>query len=85
SAMIVHLVAAGVWLGGLALLVLLAGRLGARLTDAAERFSVLALACYGALAASGIASALVRLSAPLDLVTTAYGWILVLKTVLLVL
>ncbi|MGP5672886.1 cytochrome c oxidase assembly protein [Brachybacterium alimentarium] len=85
SAMIVHLVAAGVWLGGLALLVLIAGRLGARLGDAAERFSVLALACYGALAASGIASALVRLSAPLDLVTTAYGWMLVLKTMLLVL
>lgn len=85
SAMIVHLVAAGVWLGGLALLVLVAGRLGARLRDVAERFSVLALACYGALAASGIASALVRLSAPLDLVTTAYGWMLVLKTVLLVL
>ncbi|APX31857.1 hypothetical protein BH708_03000 [Brachybacterium sp. P6-10-X1] len=85
SAMIVHLVAAGVWLGGLVLLVLLAGRLGARLGDAAERFSVLALACYGALAASGVASALVRLSAPLDLVTTAYGWMLVLKTALLVL
>lgn len=85
SAMIVHLVAAGVWLGGLVLLVLVAGRLGPRLGDAAERFSVLALACYGALAASGIASALVRLSAPADLVTTAYGWMLVLKTALLVL
>lgn len=85
SAMIVHLVAAGVWLGGLALLVLVARRLGARLGDAAERFSALALACYGALAASGIASALVRLSAPVDLVTTAYGWMLVLKTVLLLL
>jgi len=85
SAMIVHLVAAGVWLGGLVLLVLLAGRLGPRLADAAERFSVLALACYGALVASGIASALVRLSTPADLVTSAYGWMIVLKTVLLVL
>ncbi|MEV0923233.1 cytochrome c oxidase assembly protein [Brachybacterium paraconglomeratum] len=85
SAMIVHLVAAGVWLGGLALLVLLSGRLGAKLPAAAERFSALALACYGALVLSGIASALVRFSSPVDLFTSAYGWMIVAKTVLLIL
>lgn len=85
SSMIVHLVAAGIWLGGLALLLVLASRLGPALADAAERFSVLALACYGALTVSGIVSAVVRLSAPMDVVTTAYGWMILLKTILLVL
>lgn len=53
SAMIVHLVAAGVWLGGLALLVLLSGRLGAKLPAAAERFSALHLPATARLSSAG--------------------------------
>ena len=78
----VHLVAAGVWLGGLPALALLLSSaraprgLAAR---AAARFSALGVACVAALLASGIVNSWMLLSTPRDLIATDYGQLLFLK------
>lgn len=78
-----HVVAASLWVGGLAALVWHGRRLGEHLPLAARRFSRLALWCWLVMAASGVINALVRV--PLaDLVTSAYGALVLAKTVALV-
>ena len=78
----VHLVAAGVWLGGLPVLALLLSLarpprgLAAR---AAARFSTLGIASVAALLASGIVNSWMLLSTPRDLIATDYGRLLFLK------
>ncbi len=78
----VHLVAAGVWLGGLPALALLLSSarpprgLAAR---AAARFSTLGIASVAALLASGIVNSWMLLSTPRDLIATDYGRLLFLK------
>jgi putative copper resistance protein D len=77
-----HLLAAGVWLGGLPALALLLSStrppagLAAR---AAARFSTLGVASVVALLASGIVNSWMLLSAPRDLIATDYGRLLFLK------
>jgi len=87
-----HLLATGVWVGGLlplGALLLAAGR--ERGADArpyaaltARRFSRVALACLLALAVSGFANALVHVGSVPALVGTTYGRLLLLKLALLV-
>ncbi len=78
----VHLIAAGVWLGGLPALALLLSTphpprgLAAR---AAARFSTLGVASVAALLASGIVNSWMLLSSPRDLIATDYGRLLLLK------
>lgn len=60
-----------------------AGRRGAELAAAVRRFSPLAAWCLALVAASGVASALVRLSDPADLLGTRYGQLVLAKTALL--
>jgi putative copper resistance protein D len=84
---IVHLLAAGAWLGGLPALAMLLAR--ARLTDdpawrsfalrATRRFSWLGVACVAALLASGIINSWNLLGGPRDLVMTDYGRLVLLK------
>ena len=84
---IVHLLAAGAWLGGLPALAMLLAR--ARRTDdpawrgfavrATRRFSWLGVACVGALLASGIINSWNLLGGPRDLVTSDYGRLVLLK------
>lgn len=84
TTMLVHLLAVGVWIGGLAVLQLLPG--GDR--DAAgvvRRYSRLALVCWVAILASGVWALSARMNGPGDLLTSAYVQIAALKTVLLVL
>lgn len=77
-----HLIAAGVWLGGLPALALLLSSprppkgLAAR---AAVRFSMLGIASVGALLLSGLINSWMLLSAPRDLIATDYGRVLFLK------
>jgi putative copper resistance protein D len=79
---VVHLTAAGAWLGGLPALALLLAAprqpkgLAAR---AASRFSVLGIVSVGALLASGLINSWNLLSGPRDLITTGYGQLLLLK------
>lgn len=78
----VHLIAAGLWLGGLPALALLLSsarspqRLAAR---AAARFSTLGVASVAALLASGIVNSWMLLSSPRDLIATDYGRLLFFK------
>ncbi|MCV7259915.1 cytochrome c oxidase assembly protein [Mycobacterium shimoidei] len=82
NSLLIHLVAASLWAGGL--LVLLVHALGR--TDhadlAARRFSALALWCFVAMACSGVVNALVRVT-PADLLGTGYGWLVIAKFVAL--
>ena len=78
----VHLVAAGVWLGGLpalALLLSLARPPRGLAARAAARFSTLGVVGVAALLASGIVNSWMLLSSPRDLIATDYGRLLFLK------
>ena len=78
----VHLIAAGLWLGGLpALALLLSWSMPPRglAARAAARFSTLGVASVAALLASGIINSWMLLSSPRDLIATDYGRLLFLK------
>lgn len=78
NSLLIHLVAAGLWAGGL--LVLLAHALRGRghLALAARRFSAVALWCWVAMAITGVLNAAVRVT-PADLLSTGYGRLVVAK------
>src|SRR5439155_17254189 len=78
NSLLLHLVAAALWVGGLVALLAHGRRRGAHLGLAASRFSRLALCCWITMAVSGVINALVRL--PLnDLFTTNYGLLVIAK------
>ncbi|HWS58266.1 MAG TPA: cytochrome c oxidase assembly protein [Actinotalea sp.] len=83
STMFLHLAAAALWVGGLAALALVAGRLGRDLAPSVARFSALAGWCYAAVAVSGIVSAGIRLDGWAGLGTT-YGRLVMVKIGLVV-
>ena len=83
SSLMLHVLAAAVWVGGLVALVLLGTSDRRPLPVAVPRFSRLALWCAVALALSGVASASVRLASPADLLSTSYGRLVLLKVVLI--
>lgn len=84
NSLLIHLMAAALWAGGLLALLVHAmrGQLGEHTALAARRFSALALWCYVAMALSGVINALVRIQLA-DLVHTPYGWLIVAKMVAL--
>ena len=77
-----HLIAAGLWLGGLPALALLLASprqpkgLAAR---AAARFSVAGIAAVAVILATGIVNSWMLLGSPRDLIATSYGRLLFLK------
>ena len=83
--MAVHVLAASVWLGGvlgLAICWALARRTGtpaSALRELLRRFSVTAGMAVPAVAATGLASALLEIGRPGDLVSTGYGRVLLVK------
>jgi len=82
-ALVAHVLAAVLWVGGLAALALL--RRSSGLATAAARFSPLALGCAIAVGGSGAVSAYLRLEDLEQLWTTGYGVLLMGKSVALVL
>ena len=85
SSLVVHVVAASVWVGGLAGVLLLLRRDTALLSKVVPRYSVLALVCFGAVAFSGLLNAWVRTSGDLGLwATSGYGALLAVKVAALV-
>jgi cytochrome c oxidase assembly factor CtaG/putative copper export protein len=82
NGLLVHLVAAGLWAGGLLALLAHAIRGGEHADLAARRFSAMATWCFVAMALSGLVNALVRVL-PSDLLTTDYGRLVVAKFVAL--
>ncbi|WP_244951254.1 cytochrome c oxidase assembly protein [Ruania zhangjianzhongii] len=75
-----HVLFAALWLGGLAVLVLISRRLGDELALVAGRYSTLALWCFGGVAVTGIANAWIRLGG-LEGFATDYGVLLLVKIV----
>ena len=88
----VHLLAAGAWLGGLPALAMLLARareageptLRTFAVAATRRFSWLGVICVAALLATGIINSWNLLGGPRDLVTTDYGRLLLVKICLFV-
>uniref|UniRef100_UPI003B3ADB2E cytochrome c oxidase assembly protein n=1 Tax=Mycolicibacter arupensis TaxID=342002 RepID=UPI003B3ADB2E len=82
NSLLIHLIAAGLWAGGLLALLVHALRGGEHGDLAARRFSTVALWCFVAMGLSGVLNALVRL-APSELLTSEYGRLVVAKFVAL--
>jgi cytochrome c oxidase assembly factor CtaG/putative copper export protein len=82
NSLLIHLVAASLWAGGLLALLTHVLRGGGHAGLAARRFSALALWCFAAMALSGVVNALVRIR-PSDLLTSDYGRLVVVKFVAL--
>ncbi|GLZ49410.1 copper resistance protein D [Actinomycetospora sp. NBRC 106375] len=78
NSLLLHVLAAAVWVGGLVAVVthLVAG--GRHPGLAARRFSAVALVCWIVLAISGVLNTLVRVT-PGDLVTSTYGVLILVK------
>ena len=88
---VLHVVAAGAWIGGLAVLLIALPGATRRLAPAdrsralaatLRRFSTLALVAVAALLTGGIVQSLLELSAVRDLVETAYGRAILVKSAL---
>src|SRR5690625_6913006 len=71
-----------IWCGGLAILAIVARHLGDDLVSATQRFSTLALWSFVGVFISGVAGAWLRIASWEDLITK-YGWLLIVKTVLI--
>lgn len=84
STMLVHLLAVGIWLGGLAVLQLLPAR-GRDELPVLRGYSHLALICWVALAASGVWALAVRMNGPGEILTSAYVQLGLAKAILLLL
>lgn len=81
TSLALHLLAASLWVGGLAGLLLV--RRHRRFAETASRYSRLALACFVATAVSGAANAAVRLGSWPALGTSRYGLLVLLKVLAL--
>jgi copper transport protein len=79
---VVHTASAAVWVGGVLWLGLLAGRRSRALGESARRFARVAAVAIAVLGVSGVLRAVAELRDPGDVVTTSYGRLLVLKSVL---
>ncbi|TSD99985.1 copper resistance protein CopD [Skermania sp. ID1734] len=83
NSLILHLVSASLWAGGLFALLVLARHGGAHTDVAARRFSALAGVAYVVIAVSGVLNTLVRI--PLsDLFTSTYGRLVLAKVAALI-
>ncbi|MBZ4557362.1 bifunctional copper resistance protein CopD/cytochrome c oxidase assembly protein [Mycobacterium avium subsp. hominissuis] len=81
NGLLIHLVAAALWAGGLLALLAYAlrgGQGGGHLGLATRRFSAIALWCWVAMALSGLVNAAVRVQ-PSDLLATGYGRLVLAK------
>ncbi|WP_084077477.1 cytochrome c oxidase assembly protein [Demequina sp. NBRC 110057] len=85
SAMFLHLAGSALWMGVLGTLFLMRGPLGLEAKTAVRRGSRIMIWAAIVLIVSGIANAYIRMEGPADLVTTTYGWLLLLKIALMTL
>ncbi|HVN13899.1 MAG TPA: cytochrome c oxidase assembly protein, partial [Kineosporiaceae bacterium] len=79
ASLLVHVLAAALWCGGLFALVVAARRGVAGLRFAVPRFSALALWCFAAVAISGVVNAGIRLGSVGALLGTTYGGLVLAK------
>lgn len=79
NAMALHLAGMAIWAGPLLVMLCAQRLLGETMPIVVRRFSPWALAGVATLAISGLINASIRLTSPLDLVTTPYGRLVALK------
>lgn len=79
ASLVVHVVAASLWVGGLTGVTWAAVAGAASVRAAVPRFSTLAAWCFVAVALSGVVNAAVRLGGLAPLVTSAYGGLVLAK------
>lgn len=79
TVLVVHVLAAAAWVGGLAGLVVHLRHDAMRLLPAVSRFQVLALGAFAVVGASGVANAWTRVPDLATLTSTPYGWLLLAK------
>lgn len=84
NSILLHMIAAAVWLGGLLLLVLLRGRVDVDIPRLVARYSSLAIAAFAVVAVSGVTRSIVAVGSWDALWTTPYGAIVLAKVALLV-
>nr|WP_233613837.1 cytochrome c oxidase assembly protein [Leucobacter edaphi] len=85
NSLLVHLIGAAVWLGGLLTLIFIARTVDrARLSLLVSRYSSLALLAFIGVAASGVVSAWLRIGSLDALFGTGYGLLVIIKTVALI-
>ena len=85
NALIVHMVGAAVWIGGLLTLIFVSRSVDRdRLSTLTSRYSPLALLAFIGVASSGVVAAAQRIGSWDALVGTGYGQIVILKTVTIV-
>jgi putative copper resistance protein D len=84
QSLVVHVVAASLWVGGLMVLVLHLRGDAAALVTALPRFSRLALWCFAAVAVSGVLGGWLRLGTSWDTWTSTYGALVMAKATALV-
>src|SRR5436305_1672501 len=82
NSLLIHLVAASLWAGGLLALLTHVIRGGQHAGLASRRFSTVVLWCFCAMALSGVVNAAVRIR-PADLLSSDYGRLVVAKVVAL--
>ena len=82
NSLLIHLLAAALWAGGLLALLVHALRGGGHADLAARRFSAVALWCFVAMALSGVINALVRIRLT-ELFDDSYGFLIMAKAVAL--
>ena len=84
ASLVVHVLAASLWVGGLAAMAWLSLRRRTPLADVLPRYSTLALCCVVVLAVSGVLNAGIRIDSPASLVGTSYGLVVAAKVAALV-
>jgi cytochrome c oxidase assembly factor CtaG/putative copper export protein len=84
QSLLVHVLAASLWVGGLAVIVVHLRGNGEALRAVLPRFSRLALGCFLVVAVSGVVGAWVRLGTSWDAWASTYGLLLVAKAMALV-
>lgn len=85
NSLLVHLIGASVWLGGLFTLVMIARVVDrVRLKTLTERYSTLALLAFIGVSVSGVVSAALRVGSWQALLESDYGTLVILKTISLV-
>lgn len=84
NSILLHMIGAAVWLGGLLLLVLLRGRADVDTPRLVARYSSLAIAAFAVVAVSGVTRTIVAVGTWDALWTTPYGAIVIAKIALLV-
>ena len=82
DSLVLHLLGAVLWVGGLLALVLVGGRLGAQREAVVRRYSTLAGVCFAVVAVSGVINAALRLGT-FGALATPYGLLVVGKVVAL--